>query len=227
MICPCPIGGGSKKLVELSPFRDAGSGSDDDPPQPATLKDKAKSWLEMATKPISSFRESQEKAAAQAERAGVLKAGATMKILPDGRGEVPKDVRVSLTQDGSMITWSGSGGSGVMALSAVRDIKVVLQTGFFSNGKEIPRQWMCVADDQSARFEAASEEEKLLWMDALAELASQQSEAKSGRKLAYQAKRQMGLEAKKREAERRKAEVMKTCGSGGMKHTAAAMMNRA
>ena len=29
------------------------------------------------------------------------------------------------------------------------------------------------------------------------------------------------------EAERRKAEVLKTCGSGGMKHTAAAMMNRA
>ena len=51
--------------------------------------------------------------------------------------------------------------------------------------------------------------------------------AKTGRKLAAQAKRKMGLAERQREAERRKAEVMKTCTSGGMKHTAAAMMNRA
>ena len=56
---------------------------------------------------------------------------------------------------------------------------------------------------------------------------AEQGEAKTGRKLAYQAKRRMGLEERKREAERRKAEVMKTCAGGGMKHTATAMMNRA
>ena len=50
--------------------------------------------------------------------------------------------------------------------------------------------------------------------------------AKTGRKMLAQQKRRMGLEERRREAERRKAEVMKTCTSG-LKHTAAAMINRA
>jgi hypothetical protein len=227
--CPCPVGGSAaNKLVELSPFRDAGSGSDEDTPaQPASLADKAKGWLEMAVKPISTFREARDQAAMHAERVAILKAGATMRLVPDGRGQSPKEVRLALAADGSMLTWSGQGISGVMALSAVRDVKTVVQTGIFSRGGDVPMQWMCVADDQSVRFEASSEEEKLLWMEVVEKCASEQSEAKSGRKLAHQAKRQMGLEARKREAERRKAEVMKTCSSGGMKHTAAAMMSRA
>ena len=175
--CPCPIGGSSnKRLVELSPFRDAGSGSEDgDAAAPATLADKAKGWLEMAAKPISTFRDNQAKAAAHAERVGVLKTGTTMKLLPDGRGS-PSDVRISLASDGSMLTWSGQqGGSGVMALSAVRDIKKVTQTGIFSRGGDVPCQWMLVADDQSVRFEAGSEEEKQLWMDVLDQYAGLQS----------------------------------------------------
>ena len=150
-----------------------------------------------------------------------------MRLLPDGRGEAPKEVRVALSTDGAMLTWSGAGGSGVMALSAVRDVKPVTQSGLFRSGGPVPCQWMLVADDQTVRFEAASEEVKAQWMGTIEQCVAEQMEAKSGRKLAYQAKRRMGLEEKRRDAERRKAEVMKTCGSGGMKHTAAAMMSRA
>lgn len=226
--CPCPLGRSAKQLVELSPFRDAGSGSDEgDAPAPTSLSDRAKGWLSAAAAPIQTWREGQEKAAAVAEKVNVLKAGAQMRLLPDARGESPKDVRVALSSDGAMLTWSGAGESGVMALSAVRDVKPVMQSGLFRAGGPVPCQWMLVADDQTARFEAASDEVKEQWMSTLHECVAEQLEAKSGRKMAYQAKRRIGLEEKRRDAERRKAEVMKTCGSGGMKHTAAAMMNRA
>jgi hypothetical protein len=224
-LCPCPIGS-KQRLVETLSFRDAGSGSDEEAPAPTTLADKAKGWFEMAAKPLATYRESQAKAAERAERVDVLKRGAGMKLLPDSRGQAPKDVRVALAADGSMLTWSGTSESGVMALSAVRDIKAVTQTGIFSRGGDVPCQWMLVSDDQTVRFEAASEADKLEWMQILEECRVEQCEAKSGRKLASQAKRRMGLEEKRRDAERRKAEVMKTCSSGGMKHTAAAMMSR-
>ena len=227
-LCPCPFGSKtSQKLVEMSPFRDAGSGSEDEAPAPATLADKAKGWLATAAAPLQKLREHQAKEAAKAEKVGVLKAGATMKLLPDAKGEIPKDVRVSLSQDGAMLTWSGAGGSGVMALSAVRDVKPVLAQGIFRAGGPVPCQWMCVADDQAVRFEASSDEVKTEWMSTLVECVAQQMEAKSGRKLAYQAKRQIGLEQKRREAERRKAEVLKTCSGGGMKHTGARARTRA
>ena len=229
-VCPCPTGskaGGPKRLVELSPFRDAGSGSDEgDSAAPPTLADKAKGWLSMAAKPLHAFKESREKAAARVERESVLKAGTTMKLLPDSRSGSPQDVRVTLASDNSMLTWSGAGVSGVMALSAVRDIKCVLASGFFSKGAPIPGQWMLVADDQTVRFEASSDDERQHWMETLDELCKEQLEAKSGRKLAAQAKRRMGLEERKREAEKRKNEILKTCSGGGMKFTAQAMMSR-
>ena len=52
------------------------------PTAPATLADKAKGWFEMATKPIATYRESQAKASARAERVEILKRGAAMKLLP-------------------------------------------------------------------------------------------------------------------------------------------------
>ena len=64
-------------------------------------------------------------------------------------------------------------------------------------------------------------------METIDVLRKKEGEAKTGRKMAYQAKRKFGLEERKREAERRKAEVLKTCSHGGMRHTANAMMNRA
>jgi len=228
-MCPCPLGGESdkKRLVEMSPFKTSGSGSDNDSNDggPQTMTDRAKGWLSMATAPLSALKEQHEQASARATRKDALKAGAQMMMLPEGRGE-PKPVRVSLSSDGSMVTWSGGGQSGVMALSAVRAAKPVLQSGFFKSGGPVPCQWMLVADDQTVRFEAGSEEEKEQWMSTIEECSQEQSEAKTGRKLAAQAKRRMGLEERRREAERRKAEVMKTT-TGGMKHTAAAMMNRA
>jgi hypothetical protein len=221
-------GGSKNKLVEMTPFGDAGSGSDDGiPKEPPTMAEKAKGWLAFAAKPLTALQESREKAAAQAERLSSLQAGAAMRLIPDARSEQPKDVRVALSSDGSMVTWSGQGVSGVMALSAVRDVKEVQQQGFFRGGGPVPGQWSLVADDQVVRFEASSDDEKVNWMTAIAQCRDEQLERKTGRKLAYQAKRRMGMEERKREAERRKAEILKTCTGGGMRHTAQAMINRA
>jgi hypothetical protein len=186
--CPCPMGGDTKKkLVEMSPFREAGSGSDEEAPPP-TFADKAKGWFAAAASPLQSFREGQAKAAAKAEREAVLKAGASMKLLPDGR-EAPKDVRITLSSDSSMLTWSGGGASGVMALSAVRDVKPVLASGFFKSGGPVPCQWMLVADDQTVRFEARTDEEKTQWMETLEACVGEQLDAKSGRKVRRRARR--------------------------------------
>ena len=86
-------------------------------------------------------------------------------------------------------------------------------------------------------------------MASLEELSKRQAESKVDRKLGYTAQRRLGLEARtppppasrspaprrhacpaaqerRREAERRKADALKSCGVGGMKHTAAAMIAR-
>ena len=149
-----------------------------------------------------------------------------MALLPSGRGE-PTSVRLALSQDGAMVTWQSGTESGVLALSAVREVKAVLAAGFLKSGGPVPCQWQMISDDQTIKLEANSEAEKTEWMEAIELLRKKEGEAKSGRKVAYQAKRRIGLEERKRDAERRKAEVLKTCSAGGMRHTANAMMNRA
>ena len=50
--------------------------------------------------------------------------------------------------------------------------------------------------------------------------------AKADRRLATRRAKKMELEKRRRAAEARKAEVLKSCGPGGMRHTAMAMLNR-
>ena len=76
-------------------------------------------------------------------------------------------------------------------------------------------------------MQAGSEVEKEAWISTLSELCKKQASAKADRKLGYAAQRRRELEERTRDAERRKAAVLATCGVSGMKHTAAAMMNRA
>ena len=96
----------------------------------------------------------------------------------------------------------------------------------FGKAEPVPGQWMLVADDQTVRFEAQSEEAKEKWMSVLAQCRDEQVEAKQGRKFALRDKRLMAIEERKREAERRKQAVLSTCSGGGMTHTAQAMMRR-
>ncbi|KAL1527638.1 hypothetical protein AB1Y20_009024 [Prymnesium parvum] len=228
--CPCLFDEHSGRMVEMSPFASNGSASDDDHApanaQPNTIAGKAKSLIAMATAPISTLQAQRAESAAHQQRVDRLKAGAQMRLLPSGRGE-PSSVRVALSNDATMVTWQSATESGVLALSAVREVKPVLATGLFRSGGPVPCQWMMVADDQTVQLEAASEAEKAEWIESIDVLRKKEGEAKSGRKMAYQAKRRIGLEERKREAERRKAEVLKTCSAGGMRHTATAMMNRA
>jgi len=233
--CPCLFDDSGQPLVELSPFKDRGStsdrdASDEENAQGSGAAEKAKSWWSMATAPLETFQKQRAEMAMKQERNGRLQAGSQMKLLPAGRGE-PSTARVTLSRDNTMVTWQtinpGQSESGVLALSAVREVKPVLAQSLFGKGAPIPCQWMMVSDDLTVRFEAESEAVKTEWMEATEELRHKEVEAKTGRKMAYQAKRKFGLEEKRREAERRKAEVLKTCATGGMKHTANAMMNRA
>ena len=81
--CPCPFfssgADAPKKLVEMSPFRDAGSGSDEEQQAPAATG--WRGWLEKAAAPLQAYREHSAKAAVKAERVNVLKSGATMRLL--------------------------------------------------------------------------------------------------------------------------------------------------
>ena len=111
-------------------------------------------------------------------------------------------VRLSLSADGALVTWQSvemAGGmpkeSGVLALSAVREVAPVLQTGFLRSGGPVPRQWQLVADDQTAKFEAESEEDKDRWMSTVEELRHHEADAKAERKIGYTTRRKMGLEA--------------------------------
>ena len=221
----------------MSGLRARGSTSDDDEQVAQSPLSIAKGWLATAAAPVAAYRQRQEREAALAEVLGRMKAGAQMQLLPESGskwGSSAVAVRVALSQDSDMLTWQSVGGaspqSGVLALSAVREVKPVLESKLFNlSGTIKPKkgQWELVSDDQVVRFEAADDEVKDDWLKSIEELARRQGEAKVGRKLAYTAKRKLGLDERKRDAEKRKAEIMKSCGMGGMKHTAAAMINRA
>ena len=218
--CPCPMGGSAtdkKRLVEMSPFKTAGSDSDKEGAEeaPTSMADRAKGWLSTIAAPITKMKEDYDKDCERSRRLEALKEGTTMQLI-DGKGERTA-VRAAVTSDGAMITWSGPGQSGVMALAAIREVKPVLQSGFFRSGGPVPCQFCLVADDQTVRFEASTDDVKDQWMSTVEEAAQAAAEAKVGRKMASQAKRRLGLEERKRENERRKAEIMKTCATGGVR----------
>lgn len=233
--CPCLFGDeeARKKMMEMAPFKSSTHGSDSDSDKaPEGMADRAKGFLSMAMAPVKAFQQKREQDAARDERKEKLKAGSVMKLLtkdePRGVG-----VRLSLSSDGALLTWQSLAmvnnmpkESGVLALSSVEEIKPVLQSGFLRSGAPIPGQWQLIAGAETVKFEADCEEDKEQWMTTLEELRHHEADAKAERKIGHQTRRKMEIEKKQRDAERRKAEVLKSCGNGGMKHTAAAMMNR-
>ena len=76
------------------------------------------------------------------------------------------------------------------------------------------------------RFETRTDAERETWMTSLEEVRSKEADAKADRKIGHQTRKKMELEKRRRAAEARKAEVLKSCGPGGMRHTAMAMLNR-
>mmetsp|Transcript_33768 Transcript_33768/g.72051 ORF Transcript_33768/g.72051 Transcript_33768/m.72051 type:complete len:247 (-) Transcript_33768:384-1124(-) len=236
MGCPCIFGTAtSQKPTELQPCRNGSDGEfsgDEGGQADASLSARANSWLSAALTPISAFQARRAADQARQERAIALKAGSEMKLIS---AREATRVRLSLSSDGAMVTWQavrgeGGGGneSGVIALAMIREIKPVLAGGLGAllGARPVPLQWMIVADEETVKFESDSETTKQTWMSSLAELSKLQADAKVERKMGYMATRRMGLEERRREAERRKAEVMRSCASVGMKHTAQAMMGR-
>ena len=112
-----------------------------------------------------------------------------------------------------------------MALSAVREIRLAPAGGIFRS-KPPPGQFEVASDDSSVRFEARTDAEMEQWMASLEEVRAKEADAKTERKIGHQARKKLELEKRRRAAEARKAEVLKSCGAGGMKHTAMAMLNR-
>ena len=78
---------------------------------------------------------------------------------------------------------------------------------------------------QTLSLTAESVAQKEAWATALKAVAARASDDRHTRKLGHSTRREYEMQAKKREAERRKAEVMAGCTSG-MRHTARAMASR-
>ena len=86
------------------------------------------------------------------------------------------------------------------------------------------------ADGQELSIVAESAQQRGEWVSALRvvseKAATSRAELSMTSKLTYDARRRMEIENKRRDAERRKAEIMKNGGMVGMKHTARAMASR-
>ena len=232
-LCPCcPVGGEKARLVELTPFPLDG---ESEPPPPAGLGARFSSALKVAASPLTALRERRAEASARAERIDALKAGRVMRLVairePNLRSP-DLDVRVQLSADGHMLTWQSLAQTnnqpqeaGVFALSAVREIRLAPNVGMFRS-KPPPGQFEVACDDSMVRFETRTDAERETWMTSLEEVRSKEADAKADRKIGHQTRKKMELEKRRRAAEARKAEVLKSCGPGGMRHTAMAMLNR-
>mmetsp|Transcript_33007 Transcript_33007/g.78061 ORF Transcript_33007/g.78061 Transcript_33007/m.78061 type:complete len:247 (-) Transcript_33007:244-984(-) len=137
-------------------------------------------------------------------------------------------VTLVLTADHGLLTWktvrlaqSMPVASGAVAMSSV-SVEAAAR-GWFSAPLETAL--LVVADGQTLSLTAESVAQKEAWAKALAAVAARASEDRHTRKLGHSTRREYEMQAKKREAERRKAEVMGGCTSG-MRHTARAMASR-
>jgi len=224
LVCPCVFGGAEgqrKQLFEMSPV----TGTGGDSKEFVETRPASSSWFQ----PITKFKEKLEADQERKQKVAVLQEGAVMALVG---ARSRSTVSLKLSSDGSMLMWQSlrqeanmPSESGVMSLSTIREVKPVLQSGLLRSGLPVPLQWVLISDEEDVKFEAESETVKEMWMNTLLECTKRQADAKAERKIGYQTKRRMGLEERRRDAERRKAELMKGC-AGGMKHTAAAMMNR-
>ena len=162
-VCPCLFSDdAAKKLMGMPP---ANSDSDSEKPD-SSMGDKARGWLEMASAPVKAFQDRRQQDARRAERIEWLKAGSAMRLLSK---EGSSAVRLSLSADGALVTWQSvemAGGmpkeSGVLALSAVREVAPVLQTGFLRSGGPVPRQWQRWSEDCEESKNPRRQESKLM-----------------------------------------------------------------
>ena len=137
------------------------------------------------------------------------------------------EVMINLSSDRAMLVWraavpGGAASSGVVALSTIKGVSEPA-AGWFST--PAAGSFILSADGLEVHLEAKSAATKAAWMAAVKAVSERAAEEKEGRKLGHDARRRLDLEMRKREADRRKAEVMKGM-SGGMKHTAQAMFSR-
>lgn len=194
------------------------------PPEKQTVRTKMTSvWNKM----LGKSKEQQE----LQEMLVLLEEGTIMKYLPPKGKAVAVQLEV---QDDTMLTYKSLQlennlpvASGAMALSEIEAVE------------DMPKSWFAGADralmflirsgTQEVKLQADSDDHKQQWMTSIQRVSKWKqgahAEQKADRSLAYRAKRELQLQTRKMEADRRKNELMKK-GAGGMKHTAMAMLNR-
>ena len=141
---------------------------------------------------------------------------------------------MNLSSDKTLLTWRSLRRlhgqpvvSGALALSTINSVEAA-KDGYFVSAN--PGEFTVSADGQELTVVAESAQQRGEWVSALRvvseKAATSRAELSMTSKLTYDARRRMEIENKRRDAERRKAEIMKNGGMVGMKHTARAMASR-
>ena len=203
------------------------------PPERGTFPESATSWLSsIKTQAATAVLGAPDELEPHWK---LLCTGATMRL--DGpTGEHVKasaalrdePVSLSLAPDKTLLTWKSCRQANSMAVAsgalAVSTLTVEgAAKGWFSAPDET--EFVLVADDQRLTLRAESAAQKDAWATALKAVAVRAVEDRQGRKLGYETRRSYEMNAKRREAEARKAEIMQGCNTG-MRHTARAMASR-
>ena len=157
----------------------------------------------------------------------VLGGGATLNLNDE-------PCEMNLSSDKTLLTWRSLRRlhgqpvvSGALALSTINSVEAA-KDGYFVSAN--PGEFTVSADGQELTVVAESAQQRGEWVSALRvvseKAATSRAELSMTSKLTYDARRRMEIENKRRDAERRKAEIMKNGGMVGMKHTARAMASR-
>ena len=157
----------------------------------------------------------------------VLGGGATLRLNDE-------PCEMNLSSDKTLLTWRSLRRlhgqpvvSGALALSTINSVEAA-KDGYFVSAN--PGEFSVSADGQELTVVAESAQQRGEWVSALRvvseKAATSRAELSMTSKLTYDARRRMEIENKRRDAERRKAEIMKNGGMVGMKHTARAMASR-
>jgi hypothetical protein len=161
-----------------------------------------------------------------------------LKLVVKGRG--PELARFVTSPDGSMLMWTSvelqnnmPKFSGAVSLAAITRVEqpVVSALGAWIS---TPTGHVIVihhaTPSEQIRIEVSDERLRNEWAGALDIVSTKKrtrhTAAKSERGVARHAQKELEMMSKRKDAERRKAEILGTMKSGGMKHTAIAMASK-
>ena len=161
-----------------------------------------------------------------------------LKLVVKGRG--PEMARFVTSPDGSMLMWTSlemqnnmpkfSGAVSLAAITRVEQPAVSALGAWISAASGHMIVLYHSTPSEQIRIETSDERLRNEWASALDVVSTKKrtrhAAAKSERGVARHAQKELEMMSKRKEAERRKAEILGTMKSGGMKHTAIAMASK-